>query len=147
MQINLGSALAGAAQLFLTPSTAQFGCGSIVLQSRCSPIRTMEMESLIIFFCLSVISCQELHLQQGFARSFVTSLRTMCRNMQRAKSAIAVAACTSAAPGTVEMAAVDMFTGPLSGSVCSPPHTANFTRRALAPAHCIAPSKTRRCAG
>ena len=76
-----------------------------------------------------------------FYDSFVT-----CRNMQRAKSVIAVAACTSVAPGTVEMASVEMLTGPLSGSVCSPPHTANFTRRALAPAHCIAPSKTRRCA-
>ncbi len=39
-----------------------------------------------------------------------------------------------------------MFTGSPTGSVCSPPHTAHFTRRAVAPAHCIAPSKTRRYA-
>lgn len=45
MQINLGSALAGAAQLFLTPATAQFGCGSLVLQSRCSLKGTKGVEA------------------------------------------------------------------------------------------------------
>ncbi|KAL3146261.1 hypothetical protein ABBQ32_002963 [Trebouxia sp. C0010 RCD-2024] len=72
------------------------------------------------------------------------NLQMVCRSTQRVKTAALVAVCASTAAGAPEMAAVEMFTGPLSGSVCSPPHTINFTRRALAPAHCIAPSKTRR---
>ena len=63
---------------------------------------------------------------------------------QRAKASTAAAVCAIA----TDSLAVDMLTGPLSGSACSPPRTSQFTRRAsysiLAPAHCIAPSKTRR---
>jgi len=67
-----------------------------------------------------------------------------CRGSQRSKCA-AIVACTAAAAGcSLETAAKEIFKGAPTGSVCSPPHTSHFTRRAIAPAHCIAPSKTRR---
>ncbi|DBA95197.1 hypothetical protein WJX82_006334 [Trebouxia sp. C0006] len=99
MQVNIGSALAGAAQLFLSPATSQLSSTSWIAHTRGS---------------------------------------------QRSKCA-AIVACTAAAAGcSLESAAKEIFKGAPTGSVCSPPHTSHFTRRAVAPAHCIAPSKTRR---
>lgn len=69
------------------------------------------------------------------------------RSSERTKSMITAAAvCTAALALSTEAPAIEMFQGSPTGSVCCPPRSTAHTRRAVTPAHCIAPHKTRRCA-